>query len=268
MCTTPARSIIRSRVTLATIDAAAMERERESPLMTALDSQVMPGGRSRPSASTRAGGISRPSTARRMASRLARRIFIVSIRPGPEEATETIELSMIWTNRLSRFCFVSFLESSIPLGILSGSRMTAAATTGPASGPRPASSVPATGQRPFFFASSSNEKSGPVSAISKRAGESGVAVRFMRRNSHTHPISCKPPEAGDDRRGEPGSRGVAHRALKVVMTSILQWGGGGKRSHARRRIRGLCPAGQGNQPGMSSRATGEKVDAHLLEFRL
>ncbi|AQS62506.1 hypothetical protein A8L48_18410 [Rhizobium rhizogenes] len=40
----------------------------------------------------------------------------------------------------------------------------------------------------------------------------------MRRNLHTHPISCKPPEAGDDRQGEPGSRGLAHYALKVIMT--------------------------------------------------
>ena len=42
----------------------------------------------------------------------------------------------------------SFLESLSPRGMRSGSRMTAAATTGPASGPRPASSQPATGQTP------------------------------------------------------------------------------------------------------------------------
>ncbi len=180
---------------------------------------------------------------------------MVSIRPGPEEATDTVEVSMIWTNRLSRFCFVSFLESSIPSGILSGSRMTAAATTGPASGPRPASSVPATGQRPFFRASSSNEKSGPVSARSKRAGESGVAVRFMRRNWHTHPISCKPPEAGDDRHDGRG-QGAWLTVPKVVMTFYPPAGrrrkndrtrGGGSRGDVRRA--------RENQPGISSRAT-------------
>src|SRR3982750_1224982 len=39
----------------------------------------------------------------------------------------------------------TFLESSIPRGNLSRSRMQAAATTGPASGAQPASSTPASG---------------------------------------------------------------------------------------------------------------------------
>ena len=38
-----------------------------------------------------------------------------------------------------------------------GSRMTAAATTGPASGPRPASSQPATGQTPRLIAARAPE---------------------------------------------------------------------------------------------------------------
>src|SRR5271166_2070873 len=41
-----------------------------------------------------------------------------------------------------------------------GSRMTAAATTGPASGPRPASSQPATGNTPRFIAARSRRKLG------------------------------------------------------------------------------------------------------------
>ena len=40
---------------------------------------------------------------------------------------------------------VERLQSAIPPGIRAGSRMTAAATTGPAQGPRPASSIPMTG---------------------------------------------------------------------------------------------------------------------------
>ena len=47
-----------------------------------------------------------------------------------------------------------------PRGMRSGSRMTAAATTGPASGPRPASSQPATGQTPRFMAARSRRKLG------------------------------------------------------------------------------------------------------------
>src|SRR5437870_4319305 len=43
----------------------------------------------------------------------------------------------------SRAMGVSFLESSIPMTSKRRGNMTAAATTGPASGPRPASSTPA-----------------------------------------------------------------------------------------------------------------------------
>ena len=42
----------------------------------------------------------------------------------------------------------------------SGSSTTAAATTGPASGPRPASSQPATGQMPRFIAARSRRNVG------------------------------------------------------------------------------------------------------------
>ncbi len=49
---------------------------------------------------------------------------------------------------------------SRPLGMRFGSRMTAAATTGPASGPRPASSQPATSWMPFFRIARSRRNDG------------------------------------------------------------------------------------------------------------
>ena len=51
--------------------------------------------------------------------------------------------AQIWSNSRSRCKALSFLESASPVIGLRGSRITAAATTGPASGPRPASSTPA-----------------------------------------------------------------------------------------------------------------------------
>ena len=63
---------------------------------------------------------------------------------------------------------VSFLESSSPRGMRWGSRITAAATTGPASGPRPASSQPATGKTPRLIAARSRRKVGRSGASLKR----------------------------------------------------------------------------------------------------
>ena len=53
----------------------------------------------------------------------------------------------------------------MPLGIRFGSSTTAAATTGPASGPRPASSQPATGQMPRLISARSRRKLGGATAI-------------------------------------------------------------------------------------------------------
>src|ERR1700726_3152645 len=53
----------------------------------------------------------------------------------------------------------------MPLGIRLGSSTTAAATTGPASGPRPASSQPATGQMPRLIIARSRRKLGGATAI-------------------------------------------------------------------------------------------------------
>ena len=69
-------------------------------------------------------------------------------------------------------------KSSSPRGMRSGSRMTAAATTGPASGPRPASSQPATGQTPRLIAARSRRKVGRT--ISSSSGRR--AAGFGRRH--------------------------------------------------------------------------------------
>src|SRR4051812_39383623 len=53
----------------------------------------------------------------------------------------------------------------MPLGILLGSSPPAAATPGPASGPRPASSQPATGQTPRLISARSRRKLGGAIAI-------------------------------------------------------------------------------------------------------
>ena len=68
---------------------------------------------------------------------------IINISSGSAIPTPTIALSQISSDRIARRDSVSFLESPRPLIGLLGSRTTAAATTGPASGPRPASSMPA-----------------------------------------------------------------------------------------------------------------------------
>ena len=57
-----------------------------------------------------------------------------------------------------------------PWGFASGSSTTAAATTGPASGPRPASSQPATGQTPRLISARSRRKLGGATAITPFSG--------------------------------------------------------------------------------------------------
>ena len=61
-----------------------------------------------------------------------------SIRQGGAQATATCAVAQIRACSFSRVSGSSFLESSTPRGMRAGSRMTAAATTGPASGPLPA----------------------------------------------------------------------------------------------------------------------------------
>src|SRR5260221_12921524 len=80
----------------------------------------------------------------------------------------------------------------------SGSRMTAAATTGPASGPRPASSQPATGQMPFASARRSRRNVGRrISSTSGRRSTFSAdlaAVRLMRAILRAHALKSNETE--------------------------------------------------------------------------
>src|SRR6202048_4547212 len=146
------------------IDAAAIESTRPSPPITASQSQGVE-SRWRPSTSTCFGISGRACTARASAHSDARRILSRSIRAGDAKATANEAVAQISSNNSSRRSAVSRLESSMPLGIRLGSSTTAAATTGPASGPRPASSQPATGQMPRLISARSRRKLGGATAI-------------------------------------------------------------------------------------------------------
>ena len=130
-----------------------------SPPMTASQSHAV-SSRSRPSTKTCFGASGSACTARLSAHNEARNMLSRSIRAGEAKATENDAVAQISSNSSSRRSAVSRLESSMPLGIRFGSSTTAAATTGPASGPRPASSQPATGQIPRLISARSRRKPG------------------------------------------------------------------------------------------------------------
>ena len=117
-----------------------------------------------PSISAASGGRDRPRTARTMARWLACRIFMTSISSTLADPSETSADSAINTDSRSRARALRRLESFSPGGIYRGSSTTAAATTGPAQGPRPTSSIPAMRRRPRSISTCSKEKSGPVMA--------------------------------------------------------------------------------------------------------
>src|SRR5262249_58522329 len=73
-----------------------------------------------------------------------------------------------------------------PRGMRLGSRITAAATTGPASGPRPASSQPATGTMPRLIAARSRAKVGRTGGSPK--GNRGSADEA----AHSRPRAPRP----------------------------------------------------------------------------
>src|ERR1700736_5727070 len=146
------------------IDAAATETTSPSPPITASQPQGT-SSRSRPSTNTCFGISGSAWTAHASAHSDARRILSRSIRAGEAKATANDAVEQISSNSSSRRSGVSRLESSMPLGIRLGSSTTAAATTGPASGPRPASSQPATGQTPRLISARSRRKLGGATAI-------------------------------------------------------------------------------------------------------
>ena len=140
----------RSRTTLATIDAAAMHISLPSPPTMHRAGQGRAGARF-PSTSTKSGTTANRNTARRIASNAAPRIFnrpisATDAAPSAISTHPAARAAINAANATSRAAGDSFFESSInpasPAGTLRG-KTTAAAITGPASGPRPTSSTPA-----------------------------------------------------------------------------------------------------------------------------
>nr|WP_268969025.1 hypothetical protein [Tepidiphilus baoligensis] len=96
-----------------------------------------------PSTSTSSGTRGNAATARAIARSVARRMFHSSISEADASATaQASALARISAASRSRRLGLSFFESFKPDSEAPGGRITAAATTGPASGPRPASSTP------------------------------------------------------------------------------------------------------------------------------
>ena len=102
-------------------------------------------GQRLPSIRASVGTVCSASTARRIASMVACRMLRVSISSHEHSAiAQASAYSRICGASSSRRASVSFFELRRPSIGRFGSRMTAAANTGPASGPRPASSTPQT----------------------------------------------------------------------------------------------------------------------------
>ena len=140
--------IARSRSTLATIDAAAIEKQSASPPTTHCTLQHNAGGLL-PSTRATSGGMRSRSTARAIASMVACRMLSLAISATDAAPTPMSALAHARSavNAASRWAAVSFFESSSSSARFAGTpavKTTAAATTGPAKGPRPASSTPAT----------------------------------------------------------------------------------------------------------------------------
>ena len=91
---------------------------------------------------------------------------ITATEPKAKEISAVLQSAAKISSRASA---VRIFESAMPFGIRFGSSTTAAATTGPASGPRPASSTPATRRKPSRKSLRSVRKFGGF-AVATRAG--------------------------------------------------------------------------------------------------
>ena len=146
---TPARSMCASRATLATIDAALTQATLASPSTTGSIVQRSPRpariGQRSPSTITCSGAHGNASSALRIARKVACRMLSASISAASAQPIPHARLRRrISPASSSRRAAVSTFESARPSIVSRGSSMTAAAVTGPASGPRPASSTPTT----------------------------------------------------------------------------------------------------------------------------
>src|SRR5688572_31696163 len=127
----------RSRVTFATIDAAATDIHSASPLMIERTGMGQAGSEIA-SISRQSGFGMSPARARCMASRVASRIFSRSISCSVAQPMPMLTARfLITTYSCSRSDSESSLESSQPIRRHRLGRTTADATTGPANGPRP-----------------------------------------------------------------------------------------------------------------------------------
>src|SRR5215471_476806 len=112
----------------------------------------------------------------------------------------------------------------MPLGMRSGSRITAAATTGPASGPRPASSQPATGQMPRLISARSRRKLGGVTAITPSGSFacffSGFASGFLADLSRLMAGILR--KLARPRNREPGTTPAIQSSRPTNLDSIRQ----------------------------------------------
>ncbi len=146
----PNRKRVRSRETFATIEAAAIEGQMPSPPTTATCSlrKCLAG---KPSTRTTPENSPKACKARPIAIWLATRILCLSI--SSNEASPTPHFPVfpsVSRSKSSSLLFgVIFLESSKPsISVPFSKKRKAAATTGPAKAPRPASSTPTAGARP------------------------------------------------------------------------------------------------------------------------
>src|SRR5208337_2787295 len=102
-------------------------------------------------------------------------MFQASMRWASTSATaQAMACSRIRSASSTRRSAVSFLESSRPTILRFGLRMTAAATTGPNSAPRPASSSPAMRLQPSFLAGGALDAGGLAPQVAQIV-EAGTA---------------------------------------------------------------------------------------------
>ena len=138
----------RSRQTFATMEAHETECTSPSPTTTASCFQRND-FMGRPSTTTWSGAEASRRNARFMAHAVATRMFARSISRTEAAPKATARArSKITPASSSRALASRSLESVAPSTTVPSTKITAAATTGPASGPRPTSSTPATPERP------------------------------------------------------------------------------------------------------------------------
>src|ERR1041385_1054969 len=137
-----------------------------------------------------------------MARALAQRMLMRSI--SRTEAAPTAQaraLLRIWTASFARCRELRSLESRRPrMGRCPGGKTTAAATTGPAMGPRPTSSIPATASRPSAQSARSRVSVGRItSGLGELLDASGLAgeVAQVVKLGPAHPAAAHQLDFGD-----------------------------------------------------------------------